>query len=311
VQQLGAASAGVWTRRDAVAVLGAGRVDALVRAGTWQVLWPGVLADAGHVPDPRQRAWAAVLASGGPGAAVACGRTAARLHGLPLVDDQDPATGSWDHLHDDVHADRHVGDVRCGGRVLHRRQLRLRPDDVVDVGGLRVTAVARTLSDLSALLAPEALTCAVDRALAVATVSPDELDRAVERRTGRRGGPRLGDAVRRADARAEAPSETLARLLLEPHFPLVPQVLLLDGAARPVARFDLADEQARVAVECDGRAGHQGTVLAARDRRRDRTARQLGWVVERFTWYDLRRRQGEVVDRVAELYAEQRRRRSA
>ena len=98
---LGIRSCGVWTRAEALAVLGRGQVDALVRARTWQVPWRGVYADAGHVLDAEQCAWAAVLAAGGAVAdptgprlrAVAAGRTAARVWGLPLVDDLDPATG--------------------------------------------------------------------------------------------------------------------------------------------------------------------------------------------------------------------------
>ena len=62
LMRLGAWSCGVWTRREALAVLSQGQVDALVRTGTWQVPWRGVYADAGHVLDPEQRAWAAVLA---------------------------------------------------------------------------------------------------------------------------------------------------------------------------------------------------------------------------------------------------------
>ena len=45
---LGLRSCGVWTRSQALEVLGRGQVDALVRSRTWQVPWRGVYADAGH-----------------------------------------------------------------------------------------------------------------------------------------------------------------------------------------------------------------------------------------------------------------------
>jgi hypothetical protein len=84
----------------ALAVTTRGAVDGYVRRREWQVVWPGVLTDAGTVLEDGQRAHAAVLACAG--SAVASGRTAARLHRLPLVDDWDPATGAREHLLDDV-----------------------------------------------------------------------------------------------------------------------------------------------------------------------------------------------------------------
>ena len=39
------------------------------------------------------------LAAGGPGQAWAAGRTTARIYGLPLIDDGDPATGAAEHPH--------------------------------------------------------------------------------------------------------------------------------------------------------------------------------------------------------------------
>ncbi|MDP9430054.1 MAG: hypothetical protein M3Q47_14820, partial [Actinomycetota bacterium] len=86
LSSLGARSLGVWTRREALRLLSAGGLDTLVRAGTWQVLWRGVYTDGGVVPDDAQRARAAVLATGGSG--TAAGRTAARVWGLPLLDDE-------------------------------------------------------------------------------------------------------------------------------------------------------------------------------------------------------------------------------
>lgn len=302
-------------------------MDALVRSGVWQVLWPGVLMDAGFVPSPGHRAWGAVLASGGgphPGTAVqsadqprgvfACGRTAARLWQLPLVDDDDPATGAREHLLDDVAVPgNRGGSLTWRGRSLSRHQLVLRRGDVVRTrSGLLVTSALRTLVDCASLLRQDALVCCLDDGLHRGLVTTGRLDDAVRCRKGRRGGPALKAAVEAADARAEAPSETLLRLVLRPHFPrLEPQVQLFDDAARLLARFDLADRDARVAVEADGVQAHSGPAMVAKDRRRDRAARQRGWVTERFTWYDLRRRGPEVVVRTREAYADQQSRRAA
>lgn len=291
--RLGARTRGVWTRRVALQALTPGEIDARLRAGTWQVVWPGTYADAGHVLDAEQRAVAAVLASrarraGRP--AVACLRTAARLHGLPLVDDDDPSTGRREHRIEHVAVDRHVPALRLTGRVLHRHQLVLAPHEVLRLPcGVLATTVARTLRDCARVLRPEALVCAADVALRRHLVALDEL---------------AGQLRPRADAGAESPAETLARLLLQPVLPsLVPQVEVRDARGRIVARVDLGDPKARFAVECDGKRGHAGDVMVAKDRRRDALTAALGWHVERVTWHELRTAGPAVVRRVLAAHA--------
>ena len=93
----------------------------------------------------------------------------------------------------------------------------------------------------------------------------------------RPGSAVLRSALRRADGRAESPAQTLARLRLLPVLPdLEPQVELFDAAARLVARFDLGDRRVRLAVEADGKAGHAGPAMVAKDRRRDRRTTASG-----------------------------------
>lgn len=301
-RDLGVRSCGVWTRAQALRVLGRGQVDALVRAGTWQVLWRGVYADAGHELDPEQRAWAAVLAAA---PAVAVGRTAARVWALPLVDDRDPATDRWEHRLDEVGVVRRLPVQRWHGRVLRPVRTSLSPADLVRLpSGVWVTSPLRTLVDCAGLLAPDALVCALDDALHRELVTPADLADAVRARSGRAHRVVLADAVRRADGRAESPAETLARLLLTPTLPgLAPQVELFDAAGRDLARFDLGDEQVRLAVECDGTAAHAGGAMVAKDRRRDRRTEAHGWWTERVTWYELRRSQADVLRRVTDAWA--------
>ena len=301
---LGSSSCGVWTRAEALAVRSGGHIDALVRARTWQVPWRGVYADAGHDLGPEQRAWAAVLAVGGTSSgrsgrqvrAVASGRTAARILGLPLVDDEDPATGAHDRRFDDVTVDRNLAPQHHRGRCLVPHRATLRRDDVVQLtSGLWVTTPARTLLDCTRLLTPEALVCALDAGLHRHLLGDGELQQV---RLGP-GAALLREAAARADGRAESPAETLARLLVLPRLPrLEPQVELFDHAGRVVARFDLGDREARFAVEADGKAGHAGAAMVAKDRRRDRRTEALGWHTERVTWWELRRQQTAVVQRI-------------
>ncbi len=324
LSRLGARSLGVWTRPQSLALLTPGQVDALVRTRQWQVLWRGTYADGGVVVSAEQRAIAAVLCAGGtvrarstappgPMRAVAAGRTAARVWALPLVDDDDPATGAREHLLEDVAVDRHLPCQSYDDRRLVPHQLALRRTDVVTLpSGLLLTSPLRTLTDLARLVPHEALVCAADAALHRRLVTPQALADQVEVRSGREGGPALAAAARVSDGRAEAPSETLARLLLKPVLPgLEPQVRLFDRTARIVARFDLGDPAVCFAVEADGKRRHAGTAMVARDRRRDRTSRALGWTTERVTWFELRREQRPLVRRVVQEHGAHAARRTA
>jgi hypothetical protein len=222
---------------------------------------------------------------------------------MPLIDDDDPATSALDKHHHDVAVFRHVGDVRSRpaspdqpADVLHRHQLNLDRSDVTQhPSGLFLTGHARTLYDLTALVTPEALVCAIDWALHEKLVTGDELEAFAVRHKGWRSTPSFRRALGLADHRAESPHESLTRLLLKPAWPqLTPQVRLYDNDGFVVARLDHADQEVRLAVESDGRRAHSGEVMRAKDERRDRrTGSEFGYRTERVTWYGVRRRPSE------------------
>lgn len=287
-----------------------GEIDGLLRAGAWQSVWRGVYADGGYVLDAVQRAFAATLARRGTSIAagdddepgvppvVAAGRTAARVHGLPLIDDADPATDRWEGALDDV-AVRHHGrrlartDRSGQRRELRRHHLSLAADEVVQLpNGLWATSLARTLYDGTHLLRPDAHVCMLDESLHRQLVSEDELKALASRHEKHPWSAQFLARVGQADARAESPGETLTRLLLRADLPgLVPQVELRDERSRVLARFDLADEHLRLAVEFDGKRGHSGELMVAKDRQRDALSAAHGWTTERVTWFDVRRRE--------------------
>ena len=313
--QLGLGTGGVWTRQQALAATSRGHVDALLARGEWLAPWPGVYADAGIEPGLEQRAWSALLASGWsrrtPARPVAAaGRLAARLLGLPLVDDRDPATGGREHLLDDVVVPWSAAVLRRDGRVLTRYRRLLAPGEALQLpAGLWVTSPLRTIADCARLLQPAALVCLLDAALREDLVTRSELDELVTAGRWSPGAPALRAAVLRADARAESPHETLTRLVLLPHLPdLVPQHRLRGDRGEVLARFDLADPRRRLAVEADGRAFHAGQQMAAQDQRRDRTSDRYGWRTERCTWFDVRCRPEALVRRVVEAARAQERR---
>ena len=61
-------------------------------------------------------------------------------------------------------------------------------------------------------------------------------------------------------------------------------------------RFDLAWADQRVAVEWDSRRWHGALEAMSSDRARDREAAAHGWVVLRFTWEDVEKRPGAIID---------------
>lgn len=309
-QRLGSRTAGVWTAAQARACgLSEGAVARRAADGRWQRLHRGVYCDGGVDPSPLMRGWAAVLARGGHGAAWATGRTLVRMLELPLIDDDDPATGAYDRPHDDV-AVLHRRPGPAGALHVTRPSFLVGTETVLR-GRCPTLTLGRALPGLAAVLAFDALVCVLDAALHRGALSAEELTIAVQREAGNRQGVTLRRAAALADARAESPNETLARLLLQPVAPgLVPQVPLLDARGRLVARFDLGDAELRLAVEADGRQGHAGEVMRAKDQRRDTSSGRLGWRTERVTWFDLRCRQAETVRRVTAAAEERRWRRA-
>lgn len=235
--------------------------------------------------------------------AVAAGRTAARVWGIPLIDDHDPATRSFEHVHDDVA----LTFGESTSPTLHSRQLRLGVQDVCLVSGIPVLTLHRTLLDLPNVLKADALVCALDHVLHNKWVTRAELAALAKARAWCPGVPAFREALALVDPLAESPHETLTRLLLKPVLPgLRSQVELFDRAMRPLARLDLGDEELKLGVESDGSAFHRGR--AAEDRRRDY---RTGWTVERCTWFDTRRRQDELTARVLATADRLRRRRAS
>ena len=309
-QLLGRRTAGVWTAAQARACgLSEGALSRRVAGGEFQRLHRGVYCDGGFQPSPLMRGWAAVLARGGHGKAWAAGRTLARMLELPLIDDDDPATRAYDRVHDDVAL--LAGHPGRSGTLLASRPGFVVGTDTVLVGGCPSLTLERALPGLAAVLTCEALVCLLDAALHDGQLTAEQLTAAVQRERGGRQARALRQAAALADGRAESPNETLARLLLQPVLPgLVPQVPLLDEHGRLVARFDLGDEVRRFAVEADGKRGHAGEVMRAKDGRRDKRAGRLGWATERVTWSDLRTQQAATLRRVVDA-AEQHARGSA
>ncbi|MGH2874536.1 MAG: DUF559 domain-containing protein [Solirubrobacteraceae bacterium] len=180
-------------------------------------------------------------------------------------------------------AGRHVREP--AGLRLHR----VAALDIRDVGlrrGLPLTAPARTLLDLAAVVSTGELERALAEARVLRLVDDPRLAGAIERAPGRSGVARLrallaaesGPALTRSEA--ERALRRLVRVsgLPEPRF----------NARVNGFEVDALWAAQRIVVEVDGFAFHGHRAAFERDRRRDQRLAAAGWTVLRVTWRQLR-----------------------
>jgi hypothetical protein len=202
----------------------------------------------------------------------------------------------WDDRHPEVTVVRAGVKQRAGIRV-HRTSL-LEPRDVTRQDGIPVTAPARTLVDLAAVVNYKLLRTAVRRAQSRHRVSVPQLVATVRRLGPRRGSANLNKIL------ATGPAPT--RSVLED---VVLDLILAAGLARPdvnkplvlagrrvVPDFRWAEQ--RVVVEADGRAWHDNQTAREDDAERQALLEAHGERVLRVTWGQAISRPAEVIARI-------------
>ncbi len=245
-------------------------------------LLPGVYTPRPVPTSFIQRAWAAVLWSGG----TLSHYSAAQLWQLPVT------TTKVTHLI--VSPDYRP---TASGLVLHR--VGLRPQSATIVDGLPVTTRSMTTLDL---LRGEPLRSAhslLDRAVQYGWVDVRDLERAVRDQPGRTGNDQLRRLVARIEPGADAESERVLHRLLRraavTGWVAQYRVRLTSG----FAYLDVAFPAHRLAIEVDGRRYHDERSDAFEgDRTRQNELQLLGWRVLRFTWAALRDRPDAVIDTI-------------
>ncbi|MGI8868315.1 MAG: type IV toxin-antitoxin system AbiEi family antitoxin domain-containing protein [Mycobacteriales bacterium] len=263
-------------------------ISNLIRRGRWVRLQPGIYAPR---PTPLVRARGAVAAARGP--ATASHATAARVHEIPILTDQETVTDpSIEH----ITVDRDPRVINRSLLRIHTRQLS--PDERCHIGGVPLTTPARTVADLL-MSAPDALGLwAAERCLAMAMATTDQIVAALGR-AGRVPGIRAARArFAQAQPRSESPFETMTRLVIvdaglpEPRV----QVPICDSVTGEVwFRIDMGYPELRLGIECDGKSTHTPPPAVYRDRRRQNHLQLLGWTLIRVTWYDVMQRPSYVV----------------
>ncbi len=251
----------------------AAQLTAWVNEGTVRRVFHGAYLPTGLVDTTEQRA--SLLARVLPDHHVIADRTAAWLWGID--------TYAWSESEEPAAID--VCAFR-GNEPTHRdgargRSRDLSSDDVVVLGGVRVTTPLRTAMDLGCQLKSREALAALDAFARLHGVTADVLVRELPRFRRRRGVRQLKELAPLADPRSESPRESWMRhdILIAGLTAPEPQYWIeIDGV--PTYRLDLAYPRRRIAVEYDGYDAHQRTpAQRARDEERRAWLRSHGWTV--------------------------------
>lgn len=278
-------------------------IRTMLRRGTLRRLASGRYTaaqtyDALH-PDLQYRL--RVLAVAAATDAVVSHISAAALHRLPLVG-VDLGV---------VHLTRpgRGGARASSSRQLHAGDLPVEHRTAVDA--VAVTTVARTIVDLSRTVATRSVVVAADAALNREAVAWSEVLAAVEQARWHPGVGRAWRTLAHVDSRSESPGETLTRMVLADQGigGLDLQVVVRDERRRFVGRTDLGVLGDGVLIEFDGKIKYgkllepgqtiEDVILA--EKKRERGLIELGWIVIRVDWEDLRHPQ-QLARRVRAAY---------
>ena len=212
--------------------------------------------------------------------------SAALLHDLPY----------WDNLLDRVHVIRPRSSGARRSTRIHIHPAPLPAEDVIDLGGFKVTSMARTVADCARTLSYVRGVSLGDAALRAGMGHTDLLE--VLARPGTpHGNPKARRVAAFIDGRAESVGESYSRVTLDRIGIAEPQLQykVVDSRTGRVAFSDFAWPEERTLGEFDGKIKYgrlvtpeqtAGDVIYAEKVRED-WLRDLGWEVVRWGWDDL------------------------
>jgi very-short-patch-repair endonuclease len=185
------------------------------------------------------------------------------------------------------------------GLIIHRLQsLRVRETTIHKA--IPVTTPARTLLDLATALPRRQLERAIDEAVRLRRCSENDVLTILEAHRGEAGSGALGKVL--AQHRA---GSTATRSELEERFLALCRTYSLPQPEVNVPLLDYVVDfywpPASLIVEVDGHASHGTRRAFQADRDRDGHLAVSGYLVVRFTWFDVTRRAAVVADRIGRL----------
>jgi hypothetical protein len=219
--------------------------------------------------------------------AVVSHQSAAVLHGLPV----------WNLPLARVHATRPRRSAGlCTGR-LHVHPAPLDADEVAMVGGVAVTAVARTAVDIARTVGFEEAVAVLDAALHRRLVSPAGLAAAVDRMAGWPGAPGARRAVEFADPLPMSVGESRSRVAMARLGVVTPvlQWAVAGPGGRVLGTADFGWPEQGIAGEFDGfvtygrllRPGPPPGDVVLAEKRREEAMRTMLRGFVRWVWDDL------------------------
>ena len=180
--------------------------------------------------------------------------------------------------------------------------------DAIEVEGLPVTSAGRTVLDSAAVAYRWQVEAALDDALRRKLITVDDMGRILAKSGGRgRKGSALLRALleERSDGRARSHSRleikldgVLRNAAVPPYFR---QFEVMTKSGTP-ADVDFAWPEVKLAVEVDGYRWHSGRQRWQSDLERQNALAEVGWLVLRFTWYDVVSRPEYVIRTITEAY---------
>lgn len=256
-------------RQLLAAGVGRGAIEHRIRAGRLIRVQRGVYA-VGHVHESALvRRMAAVLT---------CGHGAVLSH-LSALAHWELRGSSAQNIH--VTVPRRNGSRSRAGIVVHR-SLALPPSETTTHRAIPVTSVARSLLDGAAILAPHAVSRAVERSEIVRLFDLAAVAHALRLHPTHPGGARLRSAIELFgdDEITRSDLEAMMLGICDAHRlprPLVNHIV--EGE-----EVDFFFREQRLIVETDGRETHLTRAAFERDRARDAHLAVAGYRVVRFTY---------------------------
>ena len=266
----------------------AGLTRGHLRGASWKRVGPATYASRRLDDDPMYELEAAQFRL--PESAAFSGLTAGWLHGLDVA----PCSPIEATVENDAGVSARAG--------LHIRRATLGAGDVIDVRGMRVTSIERTVADIAARLSLTEAVVVTDAALHAGLTRLEDLTAWARAHPGRRGIRRMRRVLEMADASSESPMESRLRMVLVMGGLPRPasQVEIHDGDGRFVARIDLFYASQRLGIEYDGDV-HRNAMTS--DHRRQNRLLSAGVRLLRFTAPDVISNPAGVVMQVRTMLA--------
>jgi len=268
-------------------LLGKGLSDNQIRRarerGELVSVLPGLYlrAEPDGSPDPatRHRATLAVVIPYLSGRPVVSHLSAAIMHGLPFCHSEVPP----------LHVTRPDAVKSRRGAAVRLHKASLPRSEVVDLGGLPVTSVARTVVDCALTMPFDHAVVLTDAALRRALVNRKSLQDQLARLHRVPGSRRAAEVVAFADPRSRGAGESFSRVLLHRWGFTAPEldVSVADANERPLGRVAFAFPGTRVLGEFVARIGDDRDRHGEPDER-ESALREAGWHLVRWSWPDLR-----------------------